>query len=100
MAKDKNEPKPVAKEEKADELIVKPGMRFVARKDCFISGVHKEGELVEFAPGQKAPMNLVALVGEAEQGEETPAPVLVPAAGETDPGAEPTIVSATEDFMA
>lgn len=70
MAKAKNEQKPAVHEEKADVLIVKPGMRFVAKKDCFISAVHKEGETVEFAPGQEAPMNLVSLVSEEELGEE------------------------------
>lgn len=48
------------------ELLVKPGMKFVAKVDCYLAGCRKEGDEVPFAPGQKAPMNLVRLVGGGE----------------------------------
>lgn len=62
-------PKPPAKE-KAEVMIAKPGQRFVAQKDCFIDRCIKEGEDVQFAPGQVVPLNLVRLV-EAETEAES-----------------------------
>lgn len=45
---------PVPKEPKADEMLVQSGMRFAALKDCHIGRYYKEGEEVDFAPGQMA----------------------------------------------
>lgn len=54
--------KPNPTPEKAEVMIAEPGHKFIAKKDCFIGKCFKEGETVEFAPGQEVPLNLVRLV--------------------------------------
>lgn len=55
-------PKPA--EVKEETLLVEPGMKFRAIKNCCFDKYYYAGQPVLFSPGQKAPLTLVKLVSQ------------------------------------